>query len=119
VKYFLMLDGDSIYLPLSKYYTTPGTKQTIVMPFTDFTPLASGNGTFDFKHLKDWTFVDPKPLGGSFVFSNMKLIGGGSECHQKPKPTVTTEPLNSSSLALQAYTMILGVIGFIYLVFAV
>ena len=77
----LILDGDSIYLPLSKYYTTPGMKQTVVLPFADFAQLASGKGVYDFLHLKDWTFVDPKPLGQPFVFSNMILLGGAPGCN--------------------------------------
>ncbi len=51
------------------------------MPFADFTQLAIGPGQFDFKHLKDWTFVDPKPLGQPFVFSNMILLGGAPGCN--------------------------------------
>jgi hypothetical protein len=74
-------NGDSTYLPLAKYYTTPGQKQTVTLPFKDFTALASGNGTFDFVHLKDWTFVNPLPLGEAFVFSNMMLIGGAPGCN--------------------------------------
>ena len=51
------------------------------MPFADFTQLASGKGVYDFLHLKDWTFVDPKPLGQPFVFSNMILLGGAPGCN--------------------------------------
>ena len=77
-------DGDSIYIPLSRYYTTPGQKQTIVMPFADFSLLANGTGRFDFVHLKDWTFVDPRPLNQPFVFSNMILLGGPPGCNANP-----------------------------------
>jgi hypothetical protein len=56
-------------------------KQTVIIPFADFTPLAVGTGSFDFKHLKDWTFVDPKPVGQPFVFSNMILLGGAPGCN--------------------------------------
>ena len=131
-------------MPLSKYYTTPGKKQTVVMPFADFTQLAIGPGQFDFKHLKDWTFVDPKPLGQPFVFSNMILLGGapgccppGKSCPKTTSPEKTTSTSGttatstsnpngdkgvisgSASLAGQGFAMVLGTIGFIYLVFAI
>jgi hypothetical protein len=83
-------NGDSDYLPLTKYYTTPGVKQTVVLPFQDFKNLASGNGTFDFVHLKDWTFVKPLPLGEAFVFSNMRLIGGAPGCNGTAVTSSTT-----------------------------
>ena len=134
------------------------------MPFADFTQLAIGPGQFDFKHLKDWTFVDPKPLGQPFVFSNMILLGGAPGCNgvssgngTVPRtsaggPSITTaigfssttpdkaastsaitatstsnpngdksvpEISGSASLAGQGFAMVLGTIGFIYLVFAI
>jgi hypothetical protein len=93
------------------------------MPFKDFTALASGSGTFDFVHLKDWTFVDMKPLGQPFVMSNMKLIAcnpNPSTTTAPPKATASTGPLQSGSTSAigQGLTVILGTLGFIYLVFA-
>ena len=132
------------------------------MPFADFTQLAIGPGQFDFKHLKDWTFVDPKPLGQPFVFSNMILLGGAPGCKgasggngaapttsaggpsttsaigtstTTPDSTTSTSAITatstsnpngdkgvisgSASLAGQGFAMVLGTIGFIYLVFAI
>ena len=63
------------------------------MPFTDFTPLANGTGEFDFVHLKDWTFVDPKPLDQPFVFSNMILLGGPPGCNGSPVAPPVAPPV--------------------------
>jgi len=79
-------DGDSVYLPLSQYYTTPGQRQVVTMPFRDFARNVNG-GNFDFVHLKDWTMVSMRPLGANFVFRNMILVGDKSGCVQ---PTTTT-----------------------------
>lgn len=97
------------------------------MPFADFAPLAQKEGSFDFVHLKDWTFVDMKPRGQPFVFSNMKLIGGPPGCcpagqvcsSSTPSPTDTTILSGSTRTAGQGLTVILGTLGFIYLVFAI
>jgi len=106
------------------------------LPFRDFTNLASGNGTFDFVHLKDWTFVDMKPLNQPFVFSNLRLIGGapGSICcpssnacptqstsaSTSASPSPTEFPIQSGAerTAAKGVTVLLGTLGFIYLVFA-
>lgn len=79
------------------------------MPFSDFTPLANGTGQFDFKHLKDWTFVDPKPLDQPFVFSNMILVGGPPGCNGSlVTPSATTgsgaQPTSQASASQTSVT---------------
>ncbi|KAI8905462.1 hypothetical protein EDD86DRAFT_211538 [Gorgonomyces haynaldii] len=70
---------DSVYVPLTKYITPNGQKQTVLMPFADFSKNING-GNFDFQHLKDWTAVNFSPADGTsqFVFSNLILKGNCS-----------------------------------------
>ena len=124
-------------MPLSNYYKTPGQKETVTLPFKDFTNRASGNGTFDFKHLKDWTMTTMKPFNQPFVFSNMKLVGGGPGCggsnvstspsaspsateSSGASPTETGSSANSESggASAKGVSVFLGTLGFIYFVFA-
>ncbi|KAJ3164451.1 hypothetical protein HDU88_005328 [Geranomyces variabilis] len=58
--------SDSPYVPLTKYITPNGKKQTVVLPFQDV------KGTFDFAHLKDVTFINWKS-SAPFIFSNIRL----------------------------------------------
>ncbi|KAJ3146771.1 hypothetical protein HDU89_006026 [Geranomyces variabilis] len=58
--------SDSPYVPLTKYITPNGQKQTVVLPFQDL------KGTFDFAHLKDITFINWKS-SAPFIFSNIRL----------------------------------------------
>ena len=71
--------GDSEYIPMSRYYTTPGQWQTVTMHFSDFAENTEGK-PFDFEHLKDWTMVNMLPLGQPFQFRNMRLLGGPFGC---------------------------------------
>ena len=91
-------DADSVYIPLSRYYKTPGRKSVVRIPFTDFEENVKG-GKFDFAHLKDWTMVAMKPQGGRFIFGNMKLLGGPLGCipTTNPQTTTTTTTTTSSS----------------------
>lgn len=59
------------------------------MPFTDFAKNVKG-GAFDLVHLKDWTFVDMKPLGQPFVFTNMYIRGGPPGCGDNPPAPSTS-----------------------------
>ncbi|KAJ3162220.1 hypothetical protein HDU88_006703 [Geranomyces variabilis] len=59
--------SDSPYVPLTKYITPNGQKQTVVVPFQDI------KGTFDFAHTKDVTFINWKPQGAKFLMSNIRL----------------------------------------------
>lgn len=68
-------DSDSTYIPLSRYYTTPGQIQTVTLPFVEFTQNVKGS-RFDMMHLKDFTIVDVKPLRQPIYFRNMRLVGG-------------------------------------------
>jgi hypothetical protein len=93
---------DSVYRPLSSYVTPNGQKQTVVLPFADFSKTLVG-GQFDFKHLKDWTAVNLVPFGARFTISNLVLRGN---CIPTPTATPTAEPTASaknSALALGAF----------------
>ena len=82
-----------MYIPLSRYYTTPGEWQTISMPFSDFGANVIG-GRFDMQHLKDWTMVNMLPLGQPVQFRNMRLVG---TCGVSPT-TTTTRVVTTTSL---------------------
>lgn len=71
----------------------------VTIPFADFAPLAQKEGSFDFVHLKDWTFVDPRPLNQPFVFSNMMLIGGPPGCCPTGQvcTTLATDPTSTNT----------------------
>ncbi|KAI8584830.1 hypothetical protein BDZ88DRAFT_435298 [Geranomyces variabilis] len=58
--------SDSKYVPLTRYITPNGQKQTVVLPLQDL------KGTFDFAHLKDITFINWKS-SAPFIFSNIRL----------------------------------------------
>ena len=73
-----IIDGDSTYIPLNKYYTTPGQIQTVTLPFVEFTQNVKG-ARFDMVHLKDFTIVDVRPLRQPIYFRNMRLVGGCGE----------------------------------------
>ncbi|KAI9096877.1 hypothetical protein DFS34DRAFT_650246 [Phlyctochytrium arcticum] len=66
------LPDDSEYIPLTKYVTPNGQLQTVVLPWIDFKKNSKGDA-FDFVHLKDWTLVDFKPQGATFLISNIRL----------------------------------------------
>lgn len=76
---------DSQYQLLSKYITPDGTKQTVFLPFSDFSINLNGS-RFDFEHLKDWTLVNLGPEGSEFVLSDLKLVGGPVGCIPVDEP---------------------------------
>jgi hypothetical protein len=66
-------NSDSEYIPIQKYVTPNGQKQTVVAQFADFRKNNNGSN-FDFVHLKDWTLVGLQPVGAKFLISNIRLI---------------------------------------------
>ncbi|KND02113.1 uncharacterized protein SPPG_02609 [Spizellomyces punctatus DAOM BR117] len=65
-------NSDSVYVPLTKYITPNGQKQTVTVPFSDFATNLAGQ-PFDMVHLKDWTIVGVKPVGTKMQLSNLLL----------------------------------------------
>ncbi|TPX65097.1 hypothetical protein SpCBS45565_g05375 [Spizellomyces sp. 'palustris'] len=65
-------NSDSVYVPLTKYITPNGQKQTVTVPFADFKNNLAGQ-PFDMVHLKDWTIVGVKPVGTKMQLSNLLL----------------------------------------------
>lgn len=65
--------ADSNYVPLNKYVTPNGQKQSVVMPFFDH-KTNHQNQPFDFVHLKDWTPIKFRPLNAVFRVENLRLI---------------------------------------------
>jgi hypothetical protein len=53
---------DSVYTKLSNYVVPNGSKQTAVVPFSNFTSNLLGQ-PFDLRYLKDITFVNLIPAG--------------------------------------------------------
>ena len=82
---------DSQYQLLSKYITPDGTKQTVFLPFSDFSTNLYGNA-FDFRHLKDWTLVNLGPEGSVFEMSDLKLIKS-LECNNDKNQSKTSHAL--------------------------
>eukprot|EP00842_Homolaphlyctis_polyrhiza_P002667 jgi/Hompol1/3400/HPOL_006509-RA len=74
--------GDSGYVSISKYITPDGTNKTITIPLTD---LANG-GAYDFKRVKDLTFVGMK-AGYTYEVSNIILKGS---CAAAPSASAAT-----------------------------
>ena len=70
---------DSVYIPLSRFITPNGQKQTVTLYFSNFSKNLVGE-SFDFQHLKDWTIVNLKPAGAVFYMSDLKLLGGPIDC---------------------------------------
>lgn len=83
--------GDSVALPVTNYYKTPGVKSSVILPFEDFSKTASG-ANFDFVHLKGWVMIQFNP-NAVFEFSNFKIL----KC--KPDNTSATSESGSSSTA--------------------
>ncbi|KAJ3046354.1 hypothetical protein HK097_000942 [Rhizophlyctis rosea] len=67
---------DSVYHPFSKYYTTPGTKQTIRLPFSDFVKNWAGEDV-NWAWNKDMTWVNLVNASprDALVISNVWLKG--------------------------------------------
>ncbi|KAI9013172.1 hypothetical protein BC832DRAFT_282940 [Gaertneriomyces semiglobifer] len=99
-------NGDSTYIPISKYITPNGQKQTVTVPFRDFAPRASGPGTFDFVHLKDWTLNQFTPAGSVHEISNLRLVrqctSGNSTT--TPSSTATTSATGTASVPASSST---------------
>jgi hypothetical protein len=94
-------DGsDSSYIPLSKYITPNGQKQTVISPFADYKANLKG-GAFDFVHLKDWTLVGLTPPNAKFQISNIRLIRACNDNGPTGKNTTTIggTPTSSASPA--------------------
>jgi hypothetical protein len=97
-------DGDSTYLPLSKYYTTPGQIQTITLPFAEFTQNVKGS-RFDMVHLKDFTIVNVKPLRQPIYFRNMRLLGGCAGSNASRTISSTTMTATSTMAATVSFSV--------------
>ncbi|KAJ3190498.1 hypothetical protein HDU85_000797 [Gaertneriomyces sp. JEL0708] len=97
--------GDSTYIPISKYVTPNGQKQTVTVPFRDFAPRAAGTGTFDFVHLKDWTLNQFAPQDTVFEISNIRLVRQctngttNSTTSALPSSTATTPSTSATGTA--------------------
>ncbi|KAJ3413131.1 hypothetical protein HDV05_008469 [Chytridiales sp. JEL 0842] len=65
---------DSVYNLMSKYLTPDGTPQTLRMPWSDFKTNLEG-GEFKLEDLKDLTVVNMGPVGSTFVFTKIVLLG--------------------------------------------
>ncbi|TPX67085.1 hypothetical protein SpCBS45565_g03996 [Spizellomyces sp. 'palustris'] len=89
-------NSDSDYIPITKYVTPNGQKQSVVVPFADFKKNLVG-GSFDFVHLKDWTLTSFVPEGARFQISNLRLI---RDCGDNgPLGKNTTSPAGGSTPA--------------------
>jgi hypothetical protein len=64
--------ADSVALPVTKYYKTPGVKSSVILPFADFAKNALG-ADFDFVHLKGWVMIK-FTQNAVFEFSNFKVL---------------------------------------------
>ncbi|KAJ3040038.1 hypothetical protein HDV00_011487 [Rhizophlyctis rosea] len=87
---------DSIYQPFTKYYTTPGQKATIKLPFSDFAKDWAGNNV-NWAWDKDMTWVNlvaAKPTD-SLVISNVWLRG--AQCSSSGTPTGPTAGSSSTA----------------------
>jgi hypothetical protein len=83
--------ADSVALPITNYYKTPGVKSGIILPFADFSKTASGSD-FDFVHLKGWVMINFNQ-NASFEFSNFKVL----KCKPVNKPVNTPEAEKKTS----------------------
>ena len=86
---------DSQYHLLSKYITPDGTKQTVYLPFSDYSLNLFGEA-FDFEYFKDWTLVNLGPEGSEFVMSDLKLVGGPVGCMKSEQNNSTKDQNNSA-----------------------
>jgi hypothetical protein len=96
--------ADSQYMPLSKYITPNGSKQTVTMPISDFGKNVNG-GNFDFLHLKDWTLNDLSPTGVTIEISNFRLLracGGRGNLVTLLKTTTGSKMLTASGISATA-----------------
>ena len=81
---FNFIAGDSVALPVTKYYKTPGLKSNVILPFEDFSKTQTGSA-FDLVYLKGWVMINFN-ANFDFEFSNFQVL--------KCKPTIS----NSTSV---------------------
>lgn len=93
--------SDSTYVPITKYVTPNGTKQSVVVPFSDFATNLQGQ-PFDMNHLKDWTIVGVTPEGAKLRISNLVLKGDcppGTPISSAPASQGTAPAASTTSAA--------------------
>ena len=87
---------DSSYHALTQYIIPNGQKQKVTLLLSDFSKNLVG-GSFDFKHLKDWTIVNLEPVGAVFLMSNITLLGGPVGCTPNLPPNYAAPQMNKTS----------------------
>jgi len=110
-------NADSVALPITKYYKTPGVKSNVVLPFADFAKNALG-ADFDFVHLKGWVMVNFSQ-DAIFEFSDFRVFKcspensvPGSESGSTSSTAGSQKQNDSKSLTDRLLMMIAGVLTF-------
>ncbi|TPX44862.1 hypothetical protein SeLEV6574_g04250 [Synchytrium endobioticum] len=74
---------DSEYKKLSDFIVPNGGRQTVFLPFSVFGHNVRG-GLFDWKHIKDLTFLQFVPTRVPYTFHNLTLIANTTACANQP-----------------------------------
>ncbi|KAJ3129165.1 hypothetical protein HK098_002406 [Nowakowskiella sp. JEL0407] len=70
-------EPDSTYVPLSTIgYNATGRLQHVIVPFELFDGNSFGNGTTDFRYIKDFTFIAFTALNQPYIFNNFIVKAG-------------------------------------------
>ncbi|KAJ3186138.1 hypothetical protein HK101_009717 [Irineochytrium annulatum] len=86
---------DSEYRLMSSYITPNGSPQTLKVPFADLATNLLGD-PYDFKNLKDLTLVNLGPVGATFVFTKIMLLGN---CTTSSLTTTTSAKAGATGTA--------------------
>ncbi|KAJ1562902.1 hypothetical protein HK096_004826 [Nowakowskiella sp. JEL0078] len=84
---------DSTYVNINQFVVPNGKQQHVSVPFTSFDSNSFGNGTIDWRYIKDFTFIQFTTINQPYIFNNFIVKKG---C----KPT--------AALAVAATTAALG-----------